>query len=68
MVTDTVLASRDFAGYTLQDLLTYLKIWAKIETTLKTPKNCRETGGKDFIIAHSSANPKQVSTGIVRGA
>jgi hypothetical protein len=23
---------------------------------------------KDFIIAHSSANPKQVSTGIVRGA
>jgi 1-pyrroline-5-carboxylate dehydrogenase len=27
-----------------------------------------ETGGKDFIIAHSSANPKQVSTGIVRGA
>ena len=27
-----------------------------------------ETGGKDFIVAHPSANAKQVATGIVRGA
>jgi 1-pyrroline-5-carboxylate dehydrogenase len=25
-------------------------------------------GGKDFIIAHQSANPKEVATGIIRGA
>jgi len=27
-----------------------------------------ETGGKDFIVAHKSANPKQVATAIARGA
>ena len=32
------------------------------------PKIVGETGGKDFIIAHESANPKQVSTAITRGA
>jgi acyl-CoA reductase-like NAD-dependent aldehyde dehydrogenase len=57
--------------YTLQVLLTYLKIfgqkWNKHSPLQNIPKNW-ETGGKDFIIAHSSANPKQVATGIVRGA
>ena len=32
------------------------------------PKIVGETGGKDFIVAHKSANPKQVSTAITRGA
>ena len=32
------------------------------------PKIVGETGGKDFILAHQSANPKQVSTAITRGA
>jgi 1-pyrroline-5-carboxylate dehydrogenase len=36
-------------------------------STITIPKIVGETGGKDFI-AHSSANPKQVATGIVRGA
>ena len=27
-----------------------------------------ETGGKDFIVAHESAHPRQVATGIIRGA
>jgi len=27
-----------------------------------------ETGGKDFIVAHPSSDPKEVATGIVRGA
>jgi delta 1-pyrroline-5-carboxylate dehydrogenase len=48
-----------------------LKIFGlKLELTSITIKHkiVGETGGKDFIIAHSSANPKQVSTGIVRGA
>jgi 1-pyrroline-5-carboxylate dehydrogenase len=56
--------------YTLQVLLTYLKIfgqkWNNIHTTIKPTQNW-ETGGKDFIIAHSN-DPKQVATGIVRGA
>jgi 1-pyrroline-5-carboxylate dehydrogenase len=56
---------------TLQDLLMYLKIFGQgtnIHHYKTYPRIVGETGGKDFIIAHSSANPKQVATGIVRGA
>jgi 1-pyrroline-5-carboxylate dehydrogenase len=73
MITDTVLASRDFAGIHFTGSTHVFKdIWSKIGTNIhhyKTyPRIVGETGGKDFIIAHSSANPKQVATGIVRGA
>jgi len=73
MVTDTVLASRDFAGLHFTGSTHVFKdIWAKIGTNIhhyKTyPRIVGETGGKDFIIAHPSASAKQVSTGIVRGA
>jgi 1-pyrroline-5-carboxylate dehydrogenase len=73
MITDTVLASRDFAGIHFTGSTHVFKdIWAKIGTNIhhyKTyPRIVGETGGKDFIIAHQSANPKQVATGIVRGA
>jgi 1-pyrroline-5-carboxylate dehydrogenase len=73
MITDTVLASRDFSGLHFTGSTHVFKdIWAKIGMNIhhyKTyPRIVGETGGKDFIIAHPSANPKQVSTGIVRGA
>ena len=32
------------------------------------PRIVGETGGKDFVIAHKSADPKEVSTALVRGA
>jgi len=32
------------------------------------PRIVGETGGKDFIMVHKSANPKEVSTAIARGA
>ncbi len=73
MVTDTVLASRDFAGLHFTGSTHVFKdIWAKIGTNIhhyKTyPRIVGETGGKDFVVAHPSANVKQVATGIVRGA
>ncbi|WP_269221781.1 L-glutamate gamma-semialdehyde dehydrogenase [Flavobacterium sp. IMCC34518] len=73
MITDTVLASRDFAGIHFTGSTHVFKdIWSKIGTNIhhyKTyPRIVGETGGKDFIIAHPSANVKQVATGIVRGA
>ncbi|WP_166920492.1 L-glutamate gamma-semialdehyde dehydrogenase [Flavobacterium poyangense] len=73
MITDTVLASRDFAGVHFTGSTHVFKdIWAKIGANIhhyKTyPRIVGETGGKDFIIAHPSANVKQVSTGITRGA
>jgi 1-pyrroline-5-carboxylate dehydrogenase len=73
MITNTVLESRDFAGVHFTGSTHVFKdIWAKIGTNIhhyKTyPRIVGETGGKDFIIAHPSANVKQVATGIVRGA
>jgi 1-pyrroline-5-carboxylate dehydrogenase len=73
MITDTVLKSPDFAGIHFTGSTHVFKdIWKKIGENIhiyKTyPKIVGETGGKDFIIAHPSANPKQVATGISRGA
>jgi 1-pyrroline-5-carboxylate dehydrogenase len=44
------------------------KIGTNISKYKTYPRIVGETGGKDFIIAHPSANSKQVSTGIARGA
>ena len=73
MITDTVLESRDFAGIHFTGSTHVFKdIWSKIGINIhhyKTyPRIVGETGGKDFIVAHPSANVKQVATGIVRGA
>ena len=73
MITDTILASPDFAGIHFTGSTTvFQSIWAKIGTNIhiyKTyPRIVGETGGKDFIVAHPTANVKQVATGIVRGA
>ena len=73
MVTETLLASPDFAGVHFTGSTgVFNDIWAKIGTNIskyKTyPRIVGETGGKDFIIAHPSANAKQVTTGIARGA
>ena len=73
MITDTILASRDFAGIHFTGSTQVFKdIWAKIGTNIhhyKTyPRIVGETGGKDFIVAHPSAKAKQVATAIVRGA
>ena len=73
MITDTILASPDFAGvhftgstHVFQSI--WSKIGAKISSYKTYPRIVGETGGKDFIIAHPSAKVKQVATGIVRGA
>ncbi len=73
MITDTVLASPDFAGIHFTGSTDVFKgIWAKIGQNIdkyKTyPRIVGETGGKDFILAHPTANAKQVATAISRGA
>lgn len=72
MITDTILASPDFAGIHFTGSTHVFKdLWAKIGANIhnyKTyPRIVGETGGKDFILAHPSANAKQVATGIIRG-
>lgn len=73
MITDTILASRDFAGLHFTGSTHVFKdLWAKIGSNIhhyKTyPRIVGETGGKDFVMVHPSANVKQAVTGIVRGA
>jgi len=73
MITDTVLASRDFAGLHFTGSTTVFKnIWKQIGENIHNyrsyPRIVGETGGKDFILAHPSAKPKQVATAISRGA
>ncbi|TYC12648.1 L-glutamate gamma-semialdehyde dehydrogenase [Bizionia gelidisalsuginis] len=73
MITDTVMASPDFSGlhYTGSTPV-FQDLWKQIGnniTNYKTyPRIVGETGGKDFIVAHKTADAKQVATAISRGA
>ncbi len=73
MVTETVLASPDFSGlHFTGSTFVFKELWKQIGANIhnyKTyPRIVGETGGKDFIVAHPSARPKQVATAITRGA
>ncbi len=73
MITETVLSSPDFAGiHFTGSTFVFKELWKQIGNNIHTyktyPKIVGETGGKDFIVAHPSAKPKQVATAIVRGA
>jgi len=62
------LAGIHFTGSTE----TFNNLWKRVSDNLSSyksyPKLVGETGGKDFIFVHASANPLEVSTAIVRGA
>ena len=73
MITDTVMDSPDFSGlHFTGSTFIFKELWKKIGNNIhnyKTyPRIVGETGGKDFIVAHNSANAKQVATAISRGA
>mgnify|MGYP000129689460 FL=1 len=73
MITDTVLASPDFSGLHFTGSTHVFKnLWKQIGNNIHTyktyPRIVGETGGKDFIWAHNSANPLQVATAITRGS
>ena len=73
MITETVLASPDFSGlHFTGSTYIFKELWKQIGNNIhnyKTyPKIVGETGGKDFIVAHASANPAQVATAIARGS
>lgn len=73
MITDTVMANPHFSGlhYTGSTPV-FQSLWKQIGNNIENyktyPRIVGETGGKDFIIAHKSANAKQVATAISRGA
>lgn len=70
---DVVFEHPDFAGLHFTGSTAVFKmLWKTIGTNIdkyKTyPRIVGETGGKDFVVAHKSADPKAVSTALTRGA
>ncbi|GAA4427481.1 L-glutamate gamma-semialdehyde dehydrogenase [Actinokineospora soli] len=67
-MTDPEFAGLHFTGSTA----TFKHLWRLIAENLDTyrsyPRIVGETGGKDFVVAHPSADPAAVVTGLVRGA
>ena len=62
------LAGIHFTGSTATFQGLWKGVGANISNYKSYPRLVGETGGKDFIFAHSSANPREVATAIVRGA
>ncbi|MBB6173483.1 1-pyrroline-5-carboxylate dehydrogenase [Nocardiopsis mwathae] len=72
-VSDVAMNDPDLAGvHFTGSTRTFQHLWRtvgeNIETYRSYPRVVGETGGKDFIVAHSSADPDVVRTAIVRGA
>ncbi len=73
MIGRVSLAQRELAGvHFTGSNNTFNHIWRTVSHNLgplrSYPRLVGETGGKDFIFAHESADPSQVATAIVRGA
>ena len=70
---DVIFKHKDFAGiHFTGSTKVFRHIWQTIGNNLPLyrsyPRIVGETGGKDFIIAHPSADPKVVATALSRGA
>ncbi|SDG63155.1 L-glutamate gamma-semialdehyde dehydrogenase [Psychroflexus sediminis] len=73
MITDKILARKEFAGIHFTGSTSVFKgIWSKIGENIHNyntyPRIVGETGGKDFIVAHKSADAQVVATALLRGA
>jgi len=73
MITDTVMNHREFSGlHFTGSTHVFKQLWKTIGTNIENyktyPRIVGETGGKDFIWAHPSANALEVATAITRGA
>jgi len=68
-----VFNHKDFAGLHFTGSTgVFQQLWKTIGQNIEKyrtyPRIVGETGGKDFVIAHKSADPKAVATGLVRGS
>ena len=73
LITEKALSRKEFSGlHFTGSTSVFNSFWKTIGENISNyntyPKIVGETGGKDFIVAHKSANPKHVSTAITRGA
>ena len=73
LTADIILSSPDFTGVHFTGSTgVFHSIWEKIGKNIRNyktyPRIVGETGGKDFVFVHESANIKQVITALTRGA
>ncbi|MCF2491642.1 L-glutamate gamma-semialdehyde dehydrogenase [Dyadobacter sp. CY347] len=70
---DVIFKHPDFAGiHFTGSTKVFQTIWKTIGENIASyksfPRIVGETGGKDFVLAHKSADPKALATGLIRGA
>jgi 1-pyrroline-5-carboxylate dehydrogenase len=72
-VSEVALAHPDLAGiHFTGSTATFQHLWRVVGENIGSyrayPRIVGETGGKDFVLAHPSAEPEVVSTALIRGA
>ncbi|MEY9837785.1 1-pyrroline-5-carboxylate dehydrogenase [Streptacidiphilus sp. EB103A] len=72
-VSEVALTHRDLAGiHFTGSTATFQKLWATVGANIggyrSYPRLVGETGGKDFLVAHPSADPAVLKTAMTRGA
>jgi 1-pyrroline-5-carboxylate dehydrogenase len=72
-VSEVALAHRDLAGiHFTGSTRVFQQLWRGVADNLTSyrsyPRLVGETGGKDFVLAHPSADPSVLRTALVRGA
>jgi 1-pyrroline-5-carboxylate dehydrogenase len=72
-VSDVALADPDLAGiHFTGSTATFQHLWSTVGTNISRyrgyPRIVGETGGKDFVVAHTSADVDVLRTALVRGA
>ena len=72
-VSEVALAHRDLAGiHFTGSTATFRHLWQTVAANLDGyrgyPRIVGETGGKDFVLAHPSADPDVLRTALIRGA
>jgi 1-pyrroline-5-carboxylate dehydrogenase len=73
VISERLLADRHLGGiHFTGSTEVFQTLWKQVATNLTSyadyPRLVGETGGKDFVLAHASADVEALATGIVRGA
>jgi 1-pyrroline-5-carboxylate dehydrogenase len=68
VLADPRLAGIHFTGSTATFQHLWREVGANIDRFHSYPRLVGETGGKDFVLAHSSARPDVLRTALIRGA
>ncbi|MGC2655844.1 MAG: L-glutamate gamma-semialdehyde dehydrogenase [Mycobacterium sp.] len=68
VLADSRLAGIHFTGSTATFRHLWREVGANIDRYTSYPRLVGETGGKDFVVAHPSAQPDVLRTALIRGA